>query len=116
MARHGIQCQKGLSSDTDWLVHNKILRAMSGRQKAYVLQGKIQIDEAYLGGEQPGGKAGGGSENKVPIVTAISLNEAGHPIHAKITPVLGFSSAAASKHLAAGCAVLSDGSTSCWAT
>ena len=49
MARHGIQCQKGLSSDTDWLVHNKILRAMSGRQKAYVLQGKIQIDEAYLG-------------------------------------------------------------------
>ncbi|WP_443081926.1 transposase [Synechococcus sp. BA-132 BA5] len=47
------------------------------------------------------------------IVAAISPNEAGHPNHAKITPVLGFSSAAlagwASNNLAAGCAVLSDG-------
>jgi len=103
----------GVNYDTAWLLHNKILRAMSERDEAYVLQGKIQIDDAYLGGERPGGKAGRGSENKVPIVAAISLNEAGHPVHAKITPVLGFSSAAlagwASKHLAAGCAVLSDG-------
>jgi hypothetical protein len=49
----------------------------------------------------------------VPIVAAISLNEVGHPVHAKITPVSGFSSAElaqwASKHLAAGLAVLSDG-------
>ena len=103
----------GVNYDTAWLLHNKILRAMSEREEAYVLRGKIQMDDAYLGGERPGGKAGRGSENKVPIVAAISLNEAGHPVHAKITPVSGFSSAAlaewASKHLAAGCAVLSDG-------
>jgi hypothetical protein len=52
-------------------------------------------------------------EKKVPIVAAISLNEAGHPIHAKVTPVSGFSSGAiahwVNKHLANCCAVLSDG-------
>jgi hypothetical protein len=99
--------------DTAWLLHNKILRAMSDRDDAYVLRGKIQIDDAYLGGERTGGKVGRGSENKIPIVAAISLNEAGHPIHAKITPVAGFSSEAlgawAREHLAPGCTVLSDG-------
>jgi transposase-like protein len=103
----------GVKYDTAWLLHNKILRAMSEREDAYVLQGKIQMDDTYLGGERTGGKAGRGSENKVPVVAAISLNEAGHPIHAKILPVPGFTSDAiaelARKHLAASCAVLSDG-------
>jgi hypothetical protein len=67
---------------------------MSDRDDCYVLQGKVQIDDANFGGEHPGGKAGRGSENKVPIVTAISLNAAGHPIHTKISPVTGFTSGA----------------------
>ncbi len=90
-----------------------ILRAMSNRDDANVLRGKIQIDDANLCGEHTGGKVGRGSENKIPIVAAISLNEAGHPICAKITPVAGFSSEAvgawAREHLAPGCTVLSDG-------
>jgi len=103
----------GVKYNTAWLLHNKILRAMSEREDAYMLRGKIQMDDAYLGGERPGGKAGRGSENKIPIVAAVSLSEAGHPIHAKITPVAGFSSEAlgawARENLAPGCAVLSDG-------
>lgn len=47
------------------------------REETYVLRGKIQMDDAYLGGERPGGRAGRGSENKIPIVAAVSLNEAG---------------------------------------
>ena len=54
-----------------------------------------------------------GSENKIPIVAAVSLNEAGHPIHARITGVSGFSSEAiaewAKRHLMPGSQVLSDG-------
>jgi hypothetical protein len=103
----------GVKYDTAWLLHNKVLRAMSEREDAYVLRGKIQMDDAYLGGELNGGKAGRGSENKIPIVAAVSLNEAGHPIHVKMTPVAGFSSDAvgawAREHLAPGSAVLSDG-------
>jgi len=103
----------GVKYDTAWLLHNKILRAMAEREEGYLLRGKIQMDDSYLGGERPGGKAGRGSENKFPIVAAVSLNEAGHPIHAKITAVSGFSSQAiadwAKRHLAPGSHVLSDG-------
>jgi transposase-like protein len=103
----------GVKYDTAWLLHNKILRAMADREEAYLLRGKIQIDDSYLGGELPGGKAGRGSENKTPIVAAVSLNEAGHPIHARITAVSGFSSEAiadwSKQHLAPGSQVLSDG-------
>ena len=103
----------GVKYDTAWLLHNKILRAMTEREEAYLLRGKIQIDDSYLGGELPGGKAGRGSENKIPIVAAVSLNEAGHPIHVRITAVSGFSTEAisdwAKHHLAPGSQVLSDG-------
>jgi hypothetical protein len=79
----------GVKWDTAWLVHSKIMRSMSEREEAYVLQGKVQIDDAYLGGELLGGKAGRGSENKVPIVAAVSLSETGNPVHVKISPVSG---------------------------
>jgi hypothetical protein len=48
--------------------------------------------DAYLGGERPGGTAGRGSEKKIPIVVAVSLNKASHPIYSRITTVGGFSS------------------------
>jgi hypothetical protein len=86
---------------------------MSDRDDAYVLRGKRQIDDAYLCGERTGGKVGRGSENRIPILPAICLNEAGHPINAKITPVVGFSSesvgAWARLHQAPGCTNLTDG-------
>ena len=50
----------GVNYDTAWLLHNKILKAMSEQEEACVLRGKIQLDDAYLGGERPGGKAGRG--------------------------------------------------------
>jgi len=64
----------------------------SCREEAYLLRGKIQMDDSYLAGELPGGKPVRGSENKIPIVAAVSLNEAGHPIHTRITAESGFCS------------------------
>lgn len=47
------------------------------------------------------------------VVRAVSLNEAGHPIHMKISPVSGFTSEGiglwAQRSLRTDCAVLSDG-------
>jgi hypothetical protein len=94
------------------MLHNKILRAMSERDECYFLQGKIQMDDTYLGGELNGGKAGRHSENRVRIFAAISLNEAAHPVHAKISPVTGFTSdalaARARQHLSSSWSVLFD--------
>jgi hypothetical protein len=67
----------GLSYPTAWLLHQKISRAMAGQEAAYLLDGTVQLDDAYLGGERSGGKAGRGSEKKVPFVAALSLDAAG---------------------------------------
>jgi hypothetical protein len=82
------------------------------------LSGDIQADDACLGGELAGGKAGRGSENKVPFVGAMSLNDVGRPMYVKMAPVPGFTLKAISEwakvELSPGCVVISD-SSACFA-
>lgn len=103
----------GVSYPTAWLIHHKLMQAMSEREDRYVLEGQVQLDDAYLGGERSGGKVGRGSENKVPFVAAVSLSDDGHPLRVKLTPVAGFTLQAvedwALEHLAPGATVSSDG-------
>jgi transposase-like protein len=103
----------GVSYPTAWLIHHKLMRAMEQREERYVLEGQVQVDDAYLGGERTGGKVGRGSENKVPFVAAVSFSEEGHPLRAKLTLVPGFTLTAiaqwAKSNLAPGSTVLSDG-------
>lgn len=76
----------GVSYPMVWLIHHKVMEAVVEREARYVLDGQVQINDAYLGGERSGGKAGRGSENKVPFVAAVSLNEAGRPRYVRLTP------------------------------
>jgi transposase-like protein len=103
----------GVTYPTAWLMHHKIMTAMAAREARHRLSGAVQVDDAYLGGERAGGKPGRGSENKVPFVAAVSLNDAGNPRFAKLTPVAGFTSEAirtwARANLTPGASVLSDG-------
>ena len=105
--------QLGVSYPTAWLIHHKLMQVMAEREERYALEGKVQVDDAYLGGERTGGKVGRGSENKVPFVAAVSLSEAGRPLRIKLTPVSGFTLKAisvwAKDHLAPSSAVFSDG-------
>jgi len=103
----------GVSYPTAWLMHHKLMQAMTERDEMYLLQGTIQVDDAYLGGELSGGKAGRGSENKVPFVAAASLDAKNHPVYLKLTPVPGFTLKAiadwAQQHLSPSSLVISDG-------
>ena len=105
--------QLGVSYPTAWLIHHKLMQVMADREARYLLEGKVQVDDAYLGGERTGGKVGRGSENKVAFVAAVSLNEADRPLRVRLTPVPGFTlkavAAWAKDHLAPGSAVFSDG-------
>jgi len=89
------------------------MQAMQEREGQYHLQGIIHVDDAYFGGEINGGKAGRGSENKVPFVAAIELNDEGRPIRIKMDRVGGFTSDAikawARKRVEPGSVVFSDG-------
>lgn len=103
----------GVSYPTAWLIHHKLMQVMLVREARYVLDGQVQVDDAYLGGERSGGKVGRGSENKVPFVAAVSLSDDGHPLRTKLTPVPGFTLKSiaewAKDQLAPGSTVLSDG-------
>jgi transposase-like protein len=80
----------GVSDPSAWLMHHQLMQAMLEREASYVLCGSVQVDDAYLGGELNGGTAGRGSENKVPFIGAVSLDEEGHPLRAKFTQLTGF--------------------------
>lgn len=105
--------QLGVSYPTAWLMHHKIMDAMAQRDSTHRLHGAVQLDDAYLGGERSGGKAGRGSENKVPFVAAVSLSEEGNPLYVKLARLSGFTSQAvgdwARAALVPGTMVTSDG-------
>lgn len=70
----------GASYPTAWAIKHKLMEAMRQREESRQLTGRIEIDDAYLGGECVGGKAGRGSPNKVPFVAAVQTTEAGQPV------------------------------------
>lgn len=117
-AKNGISAmelrrQLGVSYLTGWRIKHKLMQAMQERDSQYLLQGIIHIDDAYFGGELSGGKAGRGSENKIPFVAAVELNNEGRPIHIKMNRVSGFTSEAiktwTKTKIVPGSAVFSDG-------
>jgi transposase-like protein len=70
----------GVSYPTAWLVKHKLLEVMRQREDSRRLTGRVEIDDAYLGGERSGGKTGRGSENKVPFIAAVQTTEDGQPV------------------------------------
>ena len=69
--------QLGVCYRTAWLIKHKLLQAMVLAESERQLSGRVEVDDAYLGGQRSGGKAGRGSENKVPFVAAVQTTEDG---------------------------------------
>ena len=70
----------GVRYKTAWLLKHKLMQVMCEREAPRQLDGRVEIDDAYLGGELPGGKSGRGSENKVSFIAAVQTSETGHPL------------------------------------
>ena len=105
--------QLGVTYKTAWMMKHKLLEVMTQREATRTLHGRVEIDDAYLGGERTGGKPGRGSENKVPFVAAVETNKNGHPVCIRLDRVKSFKTediqAWAKQALAAPAAVVSDG-------
>lgn len=69
--------QLGVCYRTAWLIKHKLIEAMGLAEVGRRLSGRVEIDDAYLGGERSGGKSGRGSENKVGFVAAVQTTEEG---------------------------------------
>jgi hypothetical protein len=104
--------------DTAWLIKQKLMEVMLQRNSIYKLEGSVQIDDAYQGGERPAipGKTGRGARGKVPFVMAVQTRD-GHPIYMQARRVEGFTKNAIRDYAKAairpGTRVLSDG-LGCW--
>jgi transposase-like protein len=67
----------GVSYPSAWLMKHKLMEVMRLREDSRQLSGRVELDDGYLGGQRSGGKAGRGSENKIPFVTAVQTTESG---------------------------------------
>jgi transposase-like protein len=108
----------GVRQQTAWLMKHKLMRAMAAREAAKPkLSGRVEIDDAYLGGERPGGKRGRGAAGKTPFVAAVETTPERKPKRLRLSVVKGFRKREveklAKRDFAAGSNVVSDG-LSCW--
>ena len=103
----------GVSYRTAWRIKHKLMQVMFERETITQLADRVEIDDAYLGGERSGGKVGRGSENKVPFIAAVETNAQGHPKRIVFSQVKAFNSEEvecwAHRSLKASATVVSDG-------
>ena len=108
----------GVKQGTAWLMKHKLMRAMAAREATKPrLSGRVEVDDAYLGGERSGGKRGRGAAGKTPIVAAVETTPERRPRRLRLTVVKGFRKKEvekiAKRDFAPGSNVVSDG-LSCW--
>ena len=70
----------GVCYKTALTMKHKLMEVMRLREDSRQLDGRVEIDDAYLGGERSGGKTGRGSENKVPFIAAVQTTPEGKPV------------------------------------
>src|SRR5260370_11081373 len=103
----------GVTQTTAWKVKHKLKQVMMERDAGKRLTGRVEIDDAYLGGERSGGKRGRAAAGKTPFVAAVETTPDGKPVGIKLGRVSGFSaqalSAFAKRGLGPSCTVVSDG-------
>ncbi len=76
----------GVTQTTARKIKHKLMQVMMERDATKRLTGRIEIDDADLGGERNGGKRGRGSPGKTPIVAAVETTPQGKPIRLKLRP------------------------------
>src|SRR3712207_3448357 len=103
----------GVTQTTAWTIKHKLGQVMLERDAERLLTGRIELDDAYLGGERSGGKRGRGSPGKTPFLAAVETTPEGKPVRLKLRQVTSFCSRAvedfAKRSLDPACKVVSDG-------
>jgi len=102
----------GITQNAAWKMKHKLAQVMLERNATKRLKGKVQMDDAYLGGERSG-PVGRGAAGKTPFVAAVETTNDGKPHKIILRRVKAFSSFAIGKlagtALASGAEVVSDG-------
>ena len=103
----------GTTQTTAWKIKQKLAQVMMERDANKPLDGRVEMDDAYLGGQRSGGKRGRGSPGKKPIIIAVETTKDGKPVRLKIRRIKRFGKkevkALAGKILKPGATVITDG-------
>jgi len=103
----------GICYRSAWRMRHKLMQAMSEQEDPRRLGGRVELDDAYLGGERTGGTVGRGSENKVPFLAAVETDSGRRPKRVLLTKIASFSGKDigtwAREHLEPSAHVLTDG-------
>ena len=105
----------GISTNAAWRVQHKLMQAMIERDRRYKLGAggpRIEIDDAYIGGERTGEGSGRGRRGHTPFIIAVETTADGRPLYARLQVVRGFQTAETKRLCArveAGTTVVSDG-------
>jgi transposase-like protein len=78
--------QLGVAYSTAWAISHKIRKAMGTRDTLYMLEGTIELDDAFFGATRTGSKRGRGTE-KTAVLVGLSLNQQGKPLFVKMSAV-----------------------------
>ena len=102
----------GVNYKTAWLMLKRIRAAMCQRDACYLLNGIVEMDDAYIGSSTKGKKRGRGTE-KANFFVALSLDEEGRPKYLKMDVAENLQQksvrAFAERSIEAGSTVKSDG-------
>ncbi len=103
----------GVTQTTAWKVKHKLKQVVLERDAAKHLTGRVEIDDAYVGGERTSGKRGRGAPGKTPFVAAAETTPQGKPSRIKLRRVEGFYNRSIEAFVRAaldpGCSVVTDG-------
>ena len=94
----------GVQYDTAWKLEHKLMQVMKERDSRLQLTERVEIDDAYLGGERAKvpGKAWRGAPGKTPFVAAVETeHDASQPRRIVLQVVDGFTGVFAPQVLAA---------------
>jgi ribosomal protein L37AE/L43A len=102
-----------VSYNTAWMMHHKLKQVMLEREQTRPLDGRIEMDDAYLGGARSGGKRGRGAPGKTPFVAAVETTANGKAHRVKLRRVRRFTKkvikAVTSRIVTEGAHVVTDG-------
>lgn len=79
----------GTTQTTAWKIKTKLAEVMRIDNDKTPLEGRIEMDDAYLGGKRSGGRRGRGSPGKRPIVVAVQSAD-GKPARLKVRRIARF--------------------------
>ena len=94
----------GISTNAAWRVQHKLMQAMIERDRRYKLGAagpRIEIDDAYIGGERTGEGAGRGRRGHTPFIMAVETSADGRPLYARLQVVRGFQAGETSSYVPA---------------